>query len=255
MADHCGFGGEEEAFKVILVLNFFLSDDFAATFNRMIRQHLEGTHQPIRYLRITAHTDEEEFMKAADEATHLILSGSEASTLDDRGWEDMMCRGLEKMIRSKKAILGICYGHQLLVRCLAGKAYLRKAPYPEMGWGQILLEENPLFAGITHPVCLLAHYDEAIKLPEDFQLLGRSEKCPVHAFQYKDLPVWGVQFHPEYDLDSGREIFDELEASDPLFFSYFINELDNPQRLQQNKRFFTNFIHLPKGHKREQGKD
>ncbi|MDW7672780.1 MAG: hypothetical protein SCM88_13940, partial [Bacillota bacterium] len=81
-----------------------------------------------------------------------------------------------------------------------------------------------------------------VDLPPDFKVLGQSEKCAVHAFQYRNLPVWGVQFHPEYDLEAGEEIFDDLEANDPLFTDHFTSDLDDAERLKQNTRFFINFV-------------
>ncbi len=227
---------------MVLVLNFFLSDAFAESFNRVIRKHLAETGKEITFIRVRKDTTAQEVLAQSAESTHLILSGSEASTLDDLGWEEEMNELVFHFMNLNKPIFGICYGHQFLVRCLAGKMHLRKAPWPEMGWGDLVLEPNPLFEGIHHPVCLLAHYDEAMDLPADFNILGQSEKCEIHAFQYQDLPVWGVQFHPEYDLEAGKEIFDDLEATDPLFQDHFVNALDNTERLNQNTRFFTNFI-------------
>ena len=227
---------------MVLVLNFFLQDDFARSFDRVIQGHLSKAGQEGRFIRVRENTTAAEVLQQADETTHLILSGSEASTLDDLGWEEEMKKVVETFIQENKPILGICYGHQFLVRCLAGKAHLRKAPQPEMGWGNLSLKENPLFRGLQRPVCLLSHYDEAMNLPEEFTVLGASDKCDIHAFQYKDLPVWGVQFHPEYDLEAGKEIFDDLKEKDPAFPHQFVDELEEESRLEQNSQFFINFI-------------
>ena len=227
---------------MVLVLNFFLQDDFAKSFDRVIQGHLSKAGQKGHFIRIRENTTAAEVLQQAGEATHLILSGSEASTLDDLGWEDEMKNVVETFMQQNKPILGICYGHQFLVRCLAGKAHLRKAPHPEMGWGNLSLKENPLFSGLQRPVCLLSHYDEAVNLPEDFTVLGSSDKCDIHAFQYKHLPVWGVQFHPEYDLEAGKEIFDDLKEKDPDFTHQFVDQLEEESRLEQNSQFFINFI-------------
>lgn len=227
---------------MVLVLNFFLQDDFAKSFDRVIKGHLSKAAQEGHFIRVRENTTAEEVLQQAGEATHLILSGSEASTLDDLGWEEEMKKVVETFIQEKNPILGICYGHQFLVRCLAGKAHLRKSPHPEMGWGNLSLKENPLFNGLQRPVCLLSHYDEAMNLPEEFTVLGSSDKCDIHAFQYKSLPVWGVQFHPEYDLKAGEEIFDDLKEKDPAFIHQFIDELEEESRLEQNSMFFINFI-------------
>jgi GMP synthase-like glutamine amidotransferase len=208
----------------------------------MIAEHLKDTDKEIKFVRVSTTITSEELLIDGDKYTHLILSGSEASTLDDYGWEEPMKAVVMNFIGARKPVLGICYGHQFLVRILAGKNHLRIAPLPEIGWGNISLQSNPLFAGIKEPVCLLSHYDEAVDLPDDFHILGASKKCGVHAFQYKELPVWGVQFHPEYDTVSGKEIFDELEVSEPRFNDLFFSEMCDAVQLKQNKKFFTNFI-------------
>lgn len=229
---------------MVLILNFFLKDSFAATFDQVIEMHLKDTPHECHSIRVTSETTAEQVFSESNSATHLILSGSEASTLDDMGWEDEMKKVVLFFMQSNKPILGICYGHQFLVRSLAGKEFLRKSPKPEMGWGKLDLLDNPLFKGIEQPVCLMAHYDEAMNLPADFHILGSSKKCDVHGFQYKNLPVWGVQFHPEYDFESGKEIFDDLEASDARYHEHYENELDNEHQLEQNKKFFTNFVNM-----------
>lgn len=229
---------------MVLVLNFFLQDDFAKSFDRVVHMHLSKAETEAHFIRVRENTTAEEVLQQAGHTTHLILSGSEASTLDDLGWEDEMKKVVEAFMNDNKPILGICYGHQFLVRCLAGKAHLRKASHPEMGWGNLSLKENPLFKGLTKPICLLSHYDEAMNLPEDFHVLGASDKCDIHAFQYKDLPVWGVQFHPEYDLEAGQEIFDDLKVKDPAFNQQYVDELDDKSRLEQNSRFFKNFVNI-----------
>ncbi len=229
---------------MVLVLNFFLDDDFAKSFDRVVQMHLSKAETEGQFIRVMENTTAEEVLKQAGDATHLILSGSEASTLDDLGWEDEMKKVIEDFMNNNKPILGICYGHQFLVRCLAGKNHLRKASHPEMGWGNLSLKENTLFRGLTNPVCLLSHYDEAMSLPEDFRVLGSSDKCDIHAFQYKELPVWGVQFHPEYDLEAGQEIFDDLKEKDPAFFQQFVDELDDASRLEQNSQIFINFVNI-----------
>ncbi|SFI09291.1 GMP synthase (glutamine-hydrolysing) [Tindallia magadiensis] len=227
---------------MVLVLNFFLKDVFANTFNQVIQNQLDGTNVSCKFIRISATTTAKEIQLQSYSATHLILSGSEASTLDDMGWEKEIQEIVTYFIENKMPILGICYGHQLLVRLLAGKKYLQKSPNPEIGWGHINIVDNPLFSGIKDPVCLLAHYDEAIDLPENFHILGSSSKCAIHGFQYKELPVWGVQFHPEYDPASGQELFDDLKANDPHYHAYYENKLTHSSQLQQNKLFFTNFV-------------
>ena len=227
---------------MVLVLNFFLNDAFAATFDQVIREQLESTGVSLDFVRVRGAQEVENLLNSLSDYTHVILSGSEASPMEDYGWETPMADVLTHCQEQRKPVLGICYGHQLLVRLLAGKEYLRVAPKPEFGWANVQLKANPLFEGLKDPVFVLSHYDEALALPSDFTLLAESERCPVHAFQYGQLPIWGVQFHPEYDLASSQEIFEVLQTKDPLFKERFIDELEDEHRFRQNRRLFENFI-------------
>ena len=86
---------------------------------------------------------------------------------------------------------------------------------------------------------MVSHYDEAFDLPGEFKVLASSPDCPVHAFQYRDLPVWGIQFHPEYSAQDGQAIWNE-------FFSCTPERVPpppaDPGRMAQNRQIFRNFV-------------
>ncbi|UCH97778.1 MAG: gamma-glutamyl-gamma-aminobutyrate hydrolase family protein [Candidatus Aminicenantes bacterium] len=177
--------------------------------------------------------------------SHFILSGSEASVVEDNPWEEKLKEIIDNIIDMKKPLLGICYGHQFIVRALLGRRSVRKTETPEFGWMNITLSKNPLFEGIVAPnppVFMVSHYDEVCRLTDDFQILASTPRCGVHAFQYKDLPVWGVQFHPEYNVEEANEIFDIIKKRDSSFSIYFFNALRDEAQLEQNERIFLNFL-------------
>ena len=43
----------------------------------------------------------------------------------------------------------------------------------------------------------MSHGDAVYTLPEDYEILASTENCPVAAFQHKNKPIFGVQWHPE----------------------------------------------------------
>ncbi len=66
----------------------------------------------------------------------------------------------------------------------------------------------PLFSGLgpKHEEVLLTHGDSVDRLATDLEVVGMSG-ATVAAFQHKDLPIYGVQFHPEVDLTvNGRRM-------------------------------------------------
>jgi GMP synthase (glutamine-hydrolysing) len=138
----------------------------------------------------------------------LVLTGSEASVLDERPWMKREIDFVSRAVSDGKPVLGICFGHQLLARALWGRERMRRAPAPEFGWRKIRLDAaDPLFAGLPREaVMYCSHLDEVIDLPAEALVPATSDQCPVHAFHLRGRAVWGLQFHPEMDRLGGWAI-------------------------------------------------
>ena len=78
-------------------------------------------------------------------------------------------------------------------------------------------------------------------LTDDFEVLASSEMCDAQVFQVKEKPVWGIQFHPEIDVESGKKFIGDLKKTFPdsdIDFDRAINEVRDSGI---SKRFFENF--------------
>lgn len=229
----------------VLILNCMQDDGLGDSFNRAITRPISQNGMTVNYLRMSRMDSFE--MPHIDEYSHFIISGSEASTTDDNPWDKPLIEIIQQINRLKKPLLGICYGHQFLARALAGKGYTRQSPTPEFGWTEIKLSEScPLFEGISNPgsgfISMVSHYDEAFNLPADFHILATSSRCSIHAFQYRDLPVYGLQFHPEYHIEEADEIFNR-KKTDPKFLNAFIDRREEAKmNLIQNQEILLNFL-------------
>jgi GMP synthase (glutamine-hydrolysing) len=218
-----------------------MKDDLLAqSFDSAISRPLGRAGKKADFLRVPT-TGE---IPGLSKYTHFIISGSEASVIDDNPWEGLLKEIVDNIIDMKKPLLAICYGHQFLARALLGKKSVRRTGTPEFGWVDITLTENTLFNGITTSVFMVSHYDEVFQLTDDFKIIAFSPRCAVHAFQYKDLPVWGLQFHPEYNEEEADEIFGLIKKRDPLFSTYFFNDLRREWQIEQNERIFLNFLQI-----------
>lgn len=93
-------------------------------------------------------------------------------------------------------ILGICYGLQYMVHALGGKVH--PAEKREYGHAKIeILNGSRLFDGLPKVLAVwMSHGDEAVELPEGFQLTGKSSNA-VAAIENAGRRMWAVQFHPE----------------------------------------------------------
>lgn len=148
-----------------------------------------------------------------DRATHAIVTGSEASITQDDEWILRVCDLVRDLASRGTPILGSCFGHQLVVRALSGKQYVRASPTPEFGWVEVVREP----AGDTDPIasalpsvfhCFSAHFDEVSPLPPGWVRLARSARCENAIVRYALAPVWGIQHHPEIDREAARVLLD-----------------------------------------------
>lgn len=133
----------------------------------------------------------------------LILSGSEASAMSGTDWVVRQTDWLGEVIAAGKAVLGICFGHQLLARTLWGDGAVHRAARPELGWRTVTMETGEtLFAHLPERVLWFCSHDDEVTPPANadpaVRIIARSSDCPVHAFRVCGKPVWGIQFHPEF---------------------------------------------------------
>lgn len=94
-------------------------------------------------------------------------------------------------------ILGICYGYQLLTQMLGGK--VAKAATNEYGKAVGRVNTNcPLFFDTPEEQVLwMSHGDEAVAMPAEVEIVATTDDCPHGAFQHREKPIYGVQWHPE----------------------------------------------------------
>jgi len=110
-------------------------------------------------------------------------------------------------------VLGICYGMQLMAHLLG--ADVVPAESREYGRAELeVVDVDGLFrgfeAGEKTPVWM-SHGDQIETLPPGFELLARSDSCPVAAFRSAERGLYGVQFHPEVaHTPRGEEILENF---------------------------------------------
>ena len=137
--------------------------------------------------------------------THIILTGSEASILHREKWAldeiDLVKEAAERGV----ALLGSCYGHQLLAVALAGPQHVRRCADPEIGWISISIHPADGFLGDERSAyCFSSHLDEVTGLPGEFLVFASSDSCRVQGFRLKNQPIWGLQIHPEMNIKEAQ---------------------------------------------------
>jgi anthranilate synthase/aminodeoxychorismate synthase-like glutamine amidotransferase len=98
--------------------------------------------------------------------------------------------------KDKRPIFGVCLGHQVIVQYFGGK--IGHAPEPMHGKPSRVNHNGAgLFAGVENPLQAGRYHSLAAQsLPDCLEKTADFEGI-VMAVQHRDLPIFGVQFHPE----------------------------------------------------------
>jgi len=225
---------------VILVVNCILDDSEGTAFERRIVPDLAA----IAGRRATTVSLEDlDGITPDAETTHVLISGSELSAARRHATDEALLDFVRRVVEDGQPLLGICYGHQMIARALAGDAACRRAPAPEFGFKKLHLESHPLFEGVDTLVPVHSHYDEVVGLPADrFDVIASTDDCAVQAFWLRDRPVWGVQFHPELDERAGRRMLERNLETEAAARERFVDELTDPRQIAGCRRIFENFF-------------
>lgn len=135
----------------------------------------------------------------------IILSGSPFSVNDNNN----PTVNINSMIQ-QVPVLGICYGAQLTAKNFGGK--VDKSNKREYGRAQLqTIKNDVLLNNISSPTQVwMSHSDSIVALPENFEVLAKTESIPVAAFKKTTTdtqPLYGLQFHPEvYHSTEGKTI-------------------------------------------------
>ena len=102
----------------------------------------------------------------------------------------------KEIFEMKLPILGICYGHQLIVNNFGGKV---KRANKEYGSSLLTIDnDSDLLNGIGGPIrAWMSHGDEAEQVPSSFKTIGHTESASAAAIADQNNSIYGIQFHPE----------------------------------------------------------
>ncbi len=103
-----------------------------------------------------------------------------------------------KTLGQEMPTLGVCLGHQAIVVAFGGKVDL--APEPKHGkTSQIRHDGQTIFSGLSQPFVATRYHSLAVcDLPPVLTATAWSvEDEVVQGIHHAELPIYGVQFHPE----------------------------------------------------------
>ncbi|MXP21367.1 aminodeoxychorismate/anthranilate synthase component II [Gordonia sp. HNM0687] len=102
-------------------------------------------------------------------------------------------------------LLGVCLGHQAIGAAFGGT--VDRAPELLHGkTSQVIHEDVGVLAGLPSPFTATRYHSLTVvpdTIPDELIVTGRTESGIVMAMAHRELPIHGVQFHPESVLTQG----------------------------------------------------
>ena len=135
----------------------------------------------------------------------VVVTGSPALVTDREDWSERTAAWLPSLIESRRPLLAICYGHQLLAHALGG-VVARNPRGREIGTVEVEVDRSDdlLLGGPARVIRVQAsHVESVLELPAGARRLAWNDADPNHAFRVGEC-AWGVQFHPEFDAEVVR---------------------------------------------------
>jgi anthranilate synthase component 2 len=96
-------------------------------------------------------------------------------------------------------LLGVCLGHQAIGQAFGGRV-IRHSEIVHGKMGQIRHADQGVFAGLPSPFEATRYHSlvvERASLPDCLEVTADLADGTIMGLQHRDLPIHGVQFHPE----------------------------------------------------------
>jgi para-aminobenzoate synthetase component 2 len=138
---------------------------------------------------------------AADDVDGVLLSPGPGTPSEAGICPEMVAHCAER----RRPMLGVCLGHQAL-----GEVFGATVTHaPELMHGKTSLVHHDgtgVLEGLPSPFTATRYHSLAVvagTVPDELAVTGTTEGGTVMALQHRELPLFGVQFHPESVLTVG----------------------------------------------------
>ena len=104
-----------------------------------------------------------------------------------------------KHFAGKLPILGVCLGHQSIGQAYGGKV-VRADRLMHGKTSPVFHDNRELFVGLPDPFDATRYHSllvERSSLPECLEITAWTAEGEIMGMRHRNLPVWGMQFHPE----------------------------------------------------------
>jgi anthranilate synthase/aminodeoxychorismate synthase-like glutamine amidotransferase len=187
-----GAGGRDPALGTSMILLIDNYDSFVYNLAHLLEKQ-GAVVEVVRNDMITADAAE------ALPLTHLVISPGPGRPSDAGNAMEIFHR-LAKSV----PVLGVCLGHQIIVEGLGGRVGASKQLVHGKS-SMVKHDAKGLFEGLPCPLRAGRYHSlAAVAIPEVLEVCGMGDD-EVMAVRHRDLPIHGVQFHPESILTPDGE--------------------------------------------------
>lgn len=114
-----------------------------------------------------------------------------------------------KHFAGKIPIFGVCLGHQSIAQVFGGDV-VRAERLMHGKTSEIMHDGQTIFNGLQNPLVATRYHSLIVKadtLPDCFTVSAQTKEGEIMAIRHNELPIEGVQFHPESIMTSfGKEM-------------------------------------------------
>lgn len=136
--------------------------------------------------------------------THIVISPGPGTPA-----EAGISKEVIRVFKERIPILGVCLGHQSIGEVFGGRVIRAAEPFHGK-ISRIHHKGKGILKGLPMPFNATRYHSlvvEEASLPQNLEITARTKDGTVMAIEHRDLPLFGVQFHPESILtDSGMDI-------------------------------------------------
>lgn len=142
------------------------------------------------------------------EPTHLVISPGPGRP-EDAG----ISLAMIDLFAERVPMLGVCLGHQCLVSHFGGDI-VRAERLMHGKTSMVKHDDKTVFAGLSQPFEAGRYHSlsaDPATLPGDLELTAWTDRGEIMGVRHKELPLEGVQFHPESVLTpEGGKLMDNF---------------------------------------------